>query len=201
MRPLRLGPEPLAHPDRLVDAPASRREVEADRPPLLLEPAGADPELDPPTRQEVERLHSACRDERVAQPEVVHVRAEAHMAGSAGEEAEVRERVEHRCGGRHGWVLVARVGRAAHPHGQHEVLGEPHRLVPETLGFLSGVDVEVRVEGAERDAELHVLKLPSSARFHPPAARLPPSTWMVVPVTNRPRSPARYTAAAATSST
>src|SRR5437763_15404315 len=59
VRHLRLGPEPLAHLDRLVDAPASRREVEADRPPLLLEPAGADPELDPSTGQDVERLHGA----------------------------------------------------------------------------------------------------------------------------------------------
>ena len=110
VRHLGLGPQPLAHLDRLVDTPASRREVEADRPPLLLEPAGADPELDPPTRQEVERLHGACRDERVAQTEVVHVSAEANTAGPRGEEAEVRERVEHRRRGRHGWVLVPRVG-------------------------------------------------------------------------------------------
>ena len=50
--------------------------------PLLLEPAGADAELDAPARDDVERLHRARRDERVAQPEVVHVRAEAHVARS-----------------------------------------------------------------------------------------------------------------------
>jgi len=40
------------------------------------------------------RLHGPRRDERVAQPEVVHVRAEPHVARPAAEEAEVRERVE-----------------------------------------------------------------------------------------------------------
>ena len=42
---------------------------------------------------------------------------------------------------------------------------------------------------------------PSAARPRPAAARLPPSTWIVVPVTNRAQSDARYTVAAATSST
>src|SRR3989442_1169085 len=42
-----LGPQRLAPLDRLADAPPSGGEVEADPPPLLLEPAGADPELDP----------------------------------------------------------------------------------------------------------------------------------------------------------
>ena len=116
---------------------------------------------------------------------------EAHVAGSPGEEAEVREGIEHRSGRRYRRVLVAGVRRSAHTHGQHEVFGKPYRLVAEALRLLGGVEVEVRVEGAERDAELHVVKLPSSVRFHPPAARLPPSTWMVVPVTNLPRSLAR----------
>ena len=56
-------------------------EVELGRVPLLLEPAGADAELEPPAGDDVEGLHGARRDERMAQPEVVHVGAEPHALG------------------------------------------------------------------------------------------------------------------------
>ena len=52
-------------------------------------------------------------------------------------------------------MLLARMRRAAHRAGEHEVLGQPHRLVAELLGRERRVVVEVRVERAERDAELH----------------------------------------------
>ena len=54
-------------------------EVEAGGVPLLLQPAGADAELDATTRDHVERGDRARGDERVAQADVVDVGAEAHV--------------------------------------------------------------------------------------------------------------------------
>src|SRR5262249_25232061 len=69
------------------------------------------------------------------------------------------------------------------------------------FGRVAGIEVEVRVERAERDAEFHVVYEPSDWRCQPPAAPFPPSTWIVVPVTNPHSSGvARDTIAAATSS-
>ena len=123
VRDLGLGPQPPAHLDRLVDAAPSAREVELGGDPLLFEPARADAELDPAARDDVERLHGARRDERMPQPDVVDVRAEPHPLGAAGEEREVRERVEDRRLGRHRRMGLARMRRPAHRRGEHEVLG------------------------------------------------------------------------------
>ena len=74
----------------------------------------------------------------------------------AGEEREVRERVEDRRG-RAGPAGASSPGCGERliVRREHEVLGQPHRLVAEPLGRERRVDVEVRVERAERDAELH----------------------------------------------
>ena len=105
---LGLGPESLADRERLVDAAAAGGEVEPGRDPLLLEPARADAELDPAAAHDVERLHGAGRDERVAQADVVDVRAEADVRAAGGEEREVGERVEDRRGRRDRRVVLAR---------------------------------------------------------------------------------------------
>ena len=42
----------------------------------------------------------------------------------------------------------------------------------------------MRVQGAEGEAEPHVLQAPVGSRCQPPAALFPPSTCRVVPVTN-----------------
>ncbi len=52
-------PEPAAHVERFVDASTPCCEVELHRVPLFLEPARADAELDPPTREHVERCDGA----------------------------------------------------------------------------------------------------------------------------------------------
>ena len=74
-----LRPEATADVDGLVDPTAAGVEVEAGDLPLLLQPAGADAELDPTARDHVERGDGARGDERVAQPDVVDVGAEAHV--------------------------------------------------------------------------------------------------------------------------
>ena len=104
-----------------------------------------------PPRDDVERLHAAGRDERMAQAEVVDVRAEPERSVPRREEREVGERVEHRRVGGTGGCVLARVRRAAHLRREHEVLGQPDRLVAEPLGLERRVEVEVRVERAERD--------------------------------------------------
>src|SRR5207253_1788887 len=101
---------------------------------------------------------------------------------------------------RHGRVLLAGERRPAHRHREDEVLGQPHRLEAQALGLLRHGHEECGVEATEGDPELHV-DHPSGVRCQPPAAIVPPSTCRVVPVTNRERSLARYTTAAATSST
>src|SRR5206468_3591316 len=65
------------------------------------------------------------------------------------------------------------------------------------VAHLSGLGL--REEQVVADGRRHGSIL-ASRRRHPPAAQLPPSTWMVVPVTNRDRSLARNTATAAASS-
>src|SRR5207244_6574562 len=116
------------------------------------------------------------------------------------EEREVGESIEDRGRRRHGRVLLPRERRPAHLHWKDEVLGQPHRLEAEALRLLGHGHEEGGVEAAEGDPEPHV-DHPSAVRCQPPAAVVPPSTWRVVPVTKRERSLARYTAAAATSST
>jgi hypothetical protein len=110
VRDLRFGPETLADVERLVDAAPARVEVEPGREPLLLEPAGADAELEPSAGDDVDRLHAARGDERMAQPEVVDVRAEPDAFGAAGEVGEVGEGVEDGDRRGHGRVLLTRMG-------------------------------------------------------------------------------------------
>ena len=150
-----LGPQLLAHLDRLVDAAAPGREVELGRDPLLLEPARTDPELEAAARDDVEGLDGARRDERVAQPEVVDVRAQPDALRPARQVRQVREGVEDRRVGRNRRVRLARVRGAAHLRREDQVLGKPHRLEPEPLGLERAVDEERRVEPAECDPELH----------------------------------------------
>src|SRR5207249_6925022 len=114
------------------------------------------------------------------------------------------ERVEDRRVGRDGRMGLARMRRARHRPGEDEMLREPHRLVTELFGRERRVEMEIGIERPERHAEFHepasspaVTQLPSRALPQPPAARFPPSTWMVVPVTKRPRSEARKTTAPA----
>src|SRR3954465_12844221 len=71
-----LPPEPPAHLDRLVDTRAAAVEVEAGRVPLLAQPARTDAEGEPAAGEDVDRGRGARGDERVAQPDVVDVRAE-----------------------------------------------------------------------------------------------------------------------------
>src|SRR5205085_8909445 len=74
---LGLGPQALADVERLVQTPAARLEVEARGDPFLFEPARADPDLSAAVGHDVERLDRPCRDEGMAQGEVVDVGAEA----------------------------------------------------------------------------------------------------------------------------
>ena len=112
---LGLGPQPLADLDRLVDPPAAGREVEPGRDPLLLEPARADAELEPAARDDVERLHARAPRRTDGAGRGCRRACRAGRARCrAGEEREVRERVEDRRGRRHRRVLLARVRRAAH---------------------------------------------------------------------------------------
>src|SRR5204863_10198636 len=71
VRGLGLGPQLLAHLERLVDAPTARREVELSGDPLFLEPARAHAKDGAPSGDDVQRLHGAGCDERMAQSEVV----------------------------------------------------------------------------------------------------------------------------------
>ena len=96
--------------------------------------------------------------------------------GLRGEEREVRERVVHRRVGRDRRMVLTRIRRARHRAREHEVLGQPDRLVAEAFGRERGVEVEVRVERAERDAELHgAPSTASPAVVYPPASAATPS--------------------------
>ncbi len=53
---------------------------------------------------------------------------------------------------------VAGVGASAHLHGEHEVLGHPHRLEAGLLGFLRRGDPELRVHGLELETDLHTVR-------------------------------------------
>ena len=129
----------------------------SDGAPLLLEPARADAELDAPARHDVERLHGARRDERVAQPEVVDVGAEPQVVGFGRRGSRgTRTRRTPASSAAPAGASSPGCGERLIAHGKHEVLGQPHRLVAEALGLVGGVEVEVRVERAERDPELHV---------------------------------------------
>jgi hypothetical protein len=131
------------------------REVDLGRTPFLFEPRRADAELEAAVGEEIDRLRAARGGERVAQPDVVDVSAEPDPFGACREVSEVGERVVDRRGGRDRRVLLAGVGRAAHCAREHEVLGQPHRFVAEAFRFERRFLVEVRVERAERDPELH----------------------------------------------
>ena len=190
-----LGPEPLADLDRLVDAPAARREVELRSRPTpprarsrrCRTRTGRSRRCRASARRVPRRTGGAARCCRRA---CRAARARCAPRGSRGR----RTRRRSACR-RHRRVLLARVRRAAHRAREHEVLGQPHRLVAEPLGLERRVDVEVRV--AARRARCRTSRasltcrasVPSPAlRCQPPAARLPPSTWIVVPVTKRDQS-------------
>ena len=123
--------------------------------PLLLEPAGADAELDPAAREDVERGDRACGDERVAQADVVDVGAEPHGLRRRGDRGQRHERVERGGVRRDRRVRVARVRAALHLHREHEVLRQPHRLEPRVLGGLRGGRPELGVDPCEHHTDLH----------------------------------------------
>ena len=104
------GPEPPAHLDRLVDSASAGREVETDRLPFGAEPARADTHDGPAAAHDVEGGDGARRDERVAQPEEVHVRRELRALGAPREERQVGEHVEHRRARRDGRVFLTGEG-------------------------------------------------------------------------------------------
>jgi hypothetical protein len=95
------------------------------------------------------------------------VGADADPLGSRRQEREVGQRVEHRDVGRDRRV-VASVDRAAQQVGrQHEVLGDPHRVVAQLVGGDGDVDPGRRVELTERDRELHEAGSPLRLSAHP----------------------------------
>ncbi len=158
----------------------------------------------PNSKRPAERMSTVCTPrasrEGMAQSDVEHVGSEADALRLGGEECEVRERVVDRSVGRNRRMVLARIRRTRHRAREHEVLGQPDRFVAEAFGGERGVEMEVRVERAQRDTELHrapsttspaVVNPPALLRPQPPAARLPPSTWIVVPVTKRDQSDAR----------
>ena len=158
-------------------------------------------ELGTSAREDVDRLHAARRRERVPQADVEHVRAEPDVLRLRGEEREVRERVVNPRN-----VSVGPVG-APRPDGGDRLIaavntrcsGSHTDSYPRLVRLSGATSDECRVmdEALKRSRTSPypiagcVRYLPSSLRCHPPAATLPPSTWMVVPVTNRLRSLAR----------
>ena len=101
----RLAPEPPAHVDGLVDPATAAGEVEPDRLPLRLQPAGPDAELRPSAGDDVEGGDRPGHDERVAQADVVDLGPEADPLGLAGQEAQVGEDIEDRDVGRDGGMV------------------------------------------------------------------------------------------------
>ena len=141
-----LGPQPLADLDRFVDAAAARREVESAWRPT---PARATTRR---CRTRSGRPRGGRRSARRARvvngwrsPMLNTCVPSRTRSVRRREEREVRERVVDRRVGRHRRMVLARMRRARHRAGEHEVLGQPHRLEAEPLGRERRVDVEVRV--------------------------------------------------------
>ncbi len=103
----------------------------------------------------VERGDRARGDERVAQPDVVDVGAEAHVLRGRRDRGQRHQRVERGRVRRDRRVRVAVVRAPVHLHREHEVLRQPHRLEPGVLGGLRGGRPELRVHPREHHTDLH----------------------------------------------
>ena len=120
-------PPGLEHPGDDLEVVAQRAEPLADRreavavgPPLLLLPAGADPELEPAAGDDVDRRRHLGREGRVAEPGADDHVAEPDPLGDHRQRGQDAERLEGH--------LVGRVGHRV------EVVERPERLEAERLG-------------------------------------------------------------------
>jgi hypothetical protein len=130
-----LRPQPAAHGQRLLEPRASVVEPVAGRRPFLPQPSGSDAKLHPAAGNDVQGRDRPCRDEGMAQRELVHVGAEPNPRRHRGERGKIDEHVEGR-GCRVDRELALRVLPVAERRGQYEMIRHPHRLEPKPLGLL-----------------------------------------------------------------
>ena len=101
------------------------REAVAVGAPLVLLPAGADPQLHPPAADDVHGPDHLGRQRRVAERGADHDLAEAHALGQCGQRGQV--------------VNDSKVSSSVGPGSVVEVVEDPDRLEPEPLGLLGDV--------------------------------------------------------------
>ena len=105
-----VSPQRAEYLEVLVGPPAPLGPGHVDRPELLLQPAHADPEVDPTVGQPVQRGHLLGRVDGVALGEQHHGRAQPDGGGVGGQERQGVERLEQAGPGRCGDLAVLGVG-------------------------------------------------------------------------------------------
>ena len=108
-----------------------RAQGDVERVELLLEPADADAEVDPPAREPVERRHLLGHVDRVALGQEQHGGAQTHAAGAGGQVGQGDQGLEQAAAGRGGDAPVLGVGVVAGVLGEeHDVLAHPDGADP-----------------------------------------------------------------------
>src|SRR5215469_3701432 len=154
----RIGPQPPAYVNGLVDARAARVEVESHRLPFAAQPARADAEVEPPSGEDVHGRGRARGEERMAQADVVDVRSEPDLRRPRRQVSQDAERVVDRHVGRDRRVVGSAMRAAGRVERDDDVLGHPHRLEAEPVRLLRDLAPEARVDRAEMDPELHAVR-------------------------------------------
>ena len=148
-----LRPQCTHDGDRLAGPRGTAPERHPDRIELLLAPAHADPEDQPPLRQHVQAGYGFGDRQRIAQRKDEDARAELDRAGLRGDEGQRHERVvqvDARPAGEFS-VLGPRIA-ILHFHGDGQMFGNPDRLETEPFRGLRHFGQGL---GADRRAAAH----------------------------------------------